>query len=518
MAARFGGLPEISPEEIRLLHPIGGGAFGTVWSGICRSTQVAVKVVTHSLDEGAMRSFRNEVAIMSKVAHPNVCLFMGACTSKSNEISICMELLSNNLESLLLDTSKHMPLAIRLTMATEAALGVSWLHSSNPAIIHRDLKTSNLLVDQHNHVKVCDFGLSELRPNGQAVLRDKLVAKGTPLWMAPEVLRGQGFNEKADVYSFGLVLWQILTRAPLFPSYTVLSEFATDICNNNIRPPIPRNSNPGYVDLMQRCWDGKPENRPDFPYIVSNLRQRIIHVIIPDPPTNQFWLKFFQYQTAVPWSAFLDAFSCEFNLVPEGRPLSVQYAGTPDISTTPLIPLLQSMQEVLVENDSDIVTRERMAILDGFGSISEGIGLAQKIHEVIGLAYFHGNISTSNTALLLAAPKSWLVRFSGSELGYFVFSWHDIVGGISHKRFRRLPTSNSEGIFTFDDPPGFPTLQELVQDTLRTLSLGMADAPAKPPRVTSSYHTATLLPSAASSGSSASTSTMVLLSSKTGNP
>ena len=92
----------------------------------------------------------------------------------------------------------------RLSMAYDVAKGMNYLHKRNPPIVHRDLKSPNLLVDKKYTVKVCDFGLSRLKAN--TFLSSKSAA-GTPEWMAPEVLRDEPSNEKSDVYSFGVILW-----------------------------------------------------------------------------------------------------------------------------------------------------------------------------------------------------------------------------------------------------------------------------------------------------------------------
>jgi serine/threonine protein kinase len=97
-------------------------------------------------------------------------------------------------------------------IAVDAAKGMAYLHYRNPAIIHRDLKSHNLLVDENWKVKVCDFGLSRIYGDTQG---NAMTACGTPCWTAPEILRNSHYTTKADVYSFGIVLW-VCFRAPLF--------------------------------------------------------------------------------------------------------------------------------------------------------------------------------------------------------------------------------------------------------------------------------------------------------------
>jgi serine/threonine protein kinase len=176
---------------------------------------------------------------MSKIFHPNVVLFMGACTQPGT-FRIVTELLHTDLEVFclfvcffpiylmklfvfmqrLLRSDTTLPMHDRIRMAKDAALGMNWLHGIS-GIIHRDLKPANLLVDNNLTVKLTDFGFAQLRPEREdETLEDgKGGAKGTPLWMPPEIMLGRPFSEKVDVYSYGIILWQILTRQVCFVVY-----------------------------------------------------------------------------------------------------------------------------------------------------------------------------------------------------------------------------------------------------------------------------------------------------------
>lgn len=222
------GPPEIPPEEI-VFDPVkdllGGGAYGKVYRGICRGKNVAIKVpLRQHLSESELKSFRNEVEIMRHIFHPNVVLFLGACTQPSR-IMIATELMKTDLERLIHHNpeAQKITLYMRMKMAKDAALGMNWLHGIC-RIIHRDLKPANLLVDGNMTVKVTDFGFAE-SVKADRFLLDKRGPKGTALYMAPEVMRQEKFNEKADVYSFGLILWEMLTGEELFPQYEDLDPF-----------------------------------------------------------------------------------------------------------------------------------------------------------------------------------------------------------------------------------------------------------------------------------------------------
>jgi len=315
------GPPEIQSSEIMKSEKIGEGAFGIVYRGQCRAKTVAIKVLRkQKMQPQELAKFRMEVAIASKIYHPNIVLFMGACTEEG-EMAIVTEFLpKGDLRSLLSVSRDTLSLYTRMNMANDCALAMNWLHGSNPKIIHRDLKTPNLLVDKHYRIKVCDFGLAEFRDRQLETWKDEQNPRGTPLWMAPEVLLRRNFNEKADVYSFGLMLWEILTgQLPLieFENYT-LNQFVEVLCRDKIRPVIPDDTNLLLKQLIEDCWQHEPTLRPSFPQIVDRFRTILIQSAIQDPTGQEFWQTSFQYDTGnaaisnlkkvVSWDQFWTAF------------------------------------------------------------------------------------------------------------------------------------------------------------------------------------------------------------------
>ncbi|KAH3762336.1 SHK1 protein [Pelomyxa schiedti] len=446
------GPPEIDPSEIVLERVISDGSFGIVYKGQCRHKDVAVKVLNRQFDESTLEAFRKEVEIMSKIFHPNVSLFMGACTSIPGRLMMCNELLKQDLEALLLDPKVQLPLLLRLHMAKDAALGMLWLHSSKPAIIHRDLKSSNLLIDEHLHVKVCDFGLSQIKPAGQNLLDGREGAKGTPLWMAPEVLLGEEFNEKADVYSFGLILWQILTREELFARYTNLQDFAFDICKNNVRPVIPTNTNTMFASLIQACWHPNPTLRPDFALIVATLDEIILCEAIPEPGGRGFWKQHFLYQEVVTWQDFVNRFGLAHRIFDAQVYLYDILMYQPSRLGEHEVQL-RCLRELLIEPVSNrssdteaLCTMEQFGkILAWFGRFEEGFALLEKIRALMLCRWFHGDITTTDAELqLINKPEgAFLVRFSTSELGLYTISKVSAFGSIAHQRILHRPSSDA---------------------------------------------------------------------------
>ena len=331
---QWGGPPIIDISEIQVISKIGSGCFGNVFRGVCRSVEVAVKVPTkQSFDPKQLAAFQHEVQIMSKIFHPNVCLFMGACLTPG-KVRIVTELMKGDLEALLLDHSRELSLSTRIKMAKDAAQGMAWLHGHVPPVYHRDLKAANLLYDDALKIKVCDFGLSETKPSGRE-LYDRQ-PKGTPLYMAPEVMKQKKITEKVDVYSFGIVLWEIYARKEAYTEFEDYESFFNNVVKQHYRPPLPPDALPALAELITQCWHHKPLLRPAFAEIVPKLEAIRLDVIqreneavvesqLHDPLVCDMWKREFLHESSVSWAQFSKAFyallGIPLPLPPDERPL-----------------------------------------------------------------------------------------------------------------------------------------------------------------------------------------------------
>ncbi|XP_022937084.1 serine/threonine-protein kinase CTR1-like isoform X2 [Cucurbita moschata] len=263
---------EISWDELHIKERVGAGSFGTVHRAEWHGSDVAVKVLTmQDFHDDQLKEFLREVAIMKRVRHPNVVLFMGAVTKRPH-LSIVTEYLPRGSLYRLIhrpSSSELMDQRKRLRMALDVAKGINYLHCLNPPIVHWDLKSPNLLVDKNWTVKVCDFGLSRFKAN--TFISSKSVA-GTPEWMAPEFLRGEPSNEKSDVYSFGVILWELVTMqqpwSGLGPAQVVGA-----VAFQNRRLSIPSSTSPLLASLIESCWADDPAQRPSFASIVDSLKK-----------------------------------------------------------------------------------------------------------------------------------------------------------------------------------------------------------------------------------------------------
>jgi serine/threonine protein kinase len=158
-----------------------------------------------------------------------------------------------------------LPICLVIRLALDIAKGMLFLHSCRPIVLHRDLKSQNILLDSDFHCKVCDFGISRA-----ATTMNTMTAVGTPQWMSPEVLRNERYSEKADVYAYGVVLWELLTRTPPFKGLQAVTVVSL-VGHQGQRPPMPLDAPFRYRQLIEQCWHEDPEVRPSFLEIVSEL-------------------------------------------------------------------------------------------------------------------------------------------------------------------------------------------------------------------------------------------------------
>jgi serine/threonine-protein kinase CTR1 len=179
-----------------------------------------------------------------------------------------------SLHEALHDPSEQMEWHLRLKIAQQTAAGVLYLHSRSTPIVHRDLKSENILLTSNYTVKICDFGLARLKTHS-ANIETRHANAGTPAWMAPEVLRGEAFNEKADVFSFGVVLWELLSRQePWADKKPVQIMSLVGVMGKRL--PLPMQSPhpecpPLFLQLIVDCWEANPRQRPDFWRLAEQL-------------------------------------------------------------------------------------------------------------------------------------------------------------------------------------------------------------------------------------------------------
>ena len=228
--------------------------------------------------------FLREVDLMNHLPwHPNICKFIGYCDISDGDMFLCYEYLpGGSLHGLIMDSSQTYNV---LKIASDIASGMAFLH--HHGIMHRDLKSSNVMLDTsndaetdsdqpltakqklwHGKSKLSDFGLSCLLYAG----RDMTSETGTYRWMAPEIIRHETYSFPADVYSFGILLWELIAREHPFATLTPI-QAAFSVAKHDLRPTIPSDVHPRLKAIITRCWHPVPLARPSFDEIVDLLGQ-----------------------------------------------------------------------------------------------------------------------------------------------------------------------------------------------------------------------------------------------------
>jgi serine/threonine protein kinase len=283
-------------------------------------SKVAAKVLTGSalskyVPKAVLQEFAAEINLLKGMRHPNICLYMGACLAPPSRAIITEFAANGSLwdalrlplmppyipcdgksregwpDILYEPNSRHgappiLSTPVRLSrslhtivpsqgtwhwilvkhVARGAARGMAYLHSGNPPVLHRDLKSANILLDESYTAKVCDFGLSRLKAQESNMTGNC----GTVQWMAPEVLSNEAYNEKADVYSYGIICWELLTAECPFDGMTPI-QCALAVLNRNDRPEIPKWCPPALQALIRSCVKKDPNLRPTFEQIIVTL-------------------------------------------------------------------------------------------------------------------------------------------------------------------------------------------------------------------------------------------------------
>eukprot|EP01088_Endostelium_zonatum_P017939 TRINITY_DN5564_c0_g1_i3.p1 TRINITY_DN5564_c0_g1~~TRINITY_DN5564_c0_g1_i3.p1 ORF type:complete len:619 (+),score=80.31 TRINITY_DN5564_c0_g1_i3:75-1931(+) len=269
---------EVEASEIEgTLQTMGSGGFGVVYKARFRRTDVAVKMLEgwkHC--EGSQRmailsDFRREVNILAKLRNKNIIQFYGACLDIDHDIFLLTEFADNgDLYRYLKNNKGNISWETRLRFMLDSARGLVYLHESKPCILHRDLKSLNILIDSHMVAKLCDFGLSKdttelTTPTDQRKL-------GSLKWIAPELFAGAEQSTASDIYAFGVVMWEAATMREPWEKMNAFIQIITSVTSGRRPEILPDEEVDGdYRKIMEECWRGNPTDRPNMVSVLDRI-------------------------------------------------------------------------------------------------------------------------------------------------------------------------------------------------------------------------------------------------------
>ncbi|KAK7874087.1 hypothetical protein R5R35_004630 [Gryllus longicercus] len=282
---------EIDFAELDLEEVIGVGGFGKVYRGFWRNQEVAVKAARQDPDEDinvTMDNVRQEAKLFWLLKHENIVSLEGVCLQMPN-LCLVMEYARGGSLNRVLAGRKIRP-DVLVDWAVQIARGMNYLHNGAPiSLIHRDLKSSNVLLSEpienddllYKTLKITDFGLAR-----EVYKTTRMSAAGTYAWMAPEVIKTSTFSKASDVWSYGVLLWELLTGETPYKGIDALA-VAYGVAVNKLTLPIPSTCPQPWRQLMEACWESDPHRRPAFDHVLAAL-DSIAHSAFTQTPHESF--------------------------------------------------------------------------------------------------------------------------------------------------------------------------------------------------------------------------------------
>ncbi|XP_066951467.1 tyrosine-protein kinase Fyn-like [Macrobrachium rosenbergii] len=267
---------EIPREDLHFIQEIGRGNFSEVWLGTCHNTPVAIK--TLMTDSSMTRQqFMEEAAIMKRLKNKNIVVLYGVCTSEDS-ILIITEYLSNGslLDFLRKEDNQELPINTKIHFAQQVANGMCYLERQQ--LIHRDLAARNVLINEALNCKIADFGLARiLRGNEYSTTSQMKIALK---WTAPEAFLRYCFSVKSDVWSFGILCYEIFTGGEVpYPSST--NDEVVLLLREGYRMGKPPNCPDLMYETMLYCWANNPQQRPTFEFLLQQLQNFAVYGELP---------------------------------------------------------------------------------------------------------------------------------------------------------------------------------------------------------------------------------------------
>jgi len=364
----------------------------------------------------------------------------------------------------------------KIQMAKDACLGINWLHEANPPIIHGNITPNNLLVDENLQIKVSDFGMNKIKQifGPKDLFSDSQKNLENLKWLAPEILEGNPVSEKADVYSFGLILWMLLTLQKPYLEIFNFEKLKENVISLKLKPTIPPSCPNMLRELISSCCAENPATRPNLKSVIPILDALIIETAIPDTKAAAFWKNNFSDQTQVEWPIFINALATEIKLIKNNTNKHINKINLEiTLLDKPQLQQIKCLHALLATKQVTGYEREVVS-LGTFGWVVSWFGSLQTnflnmIHSIVFSSWFHGDISAQVSVGLLQSctPGTFLIRLSLSNFGGYTLSYVSPARQINHYRFYYDLQKN---VFVISETE-YPTIATLLEEKRKIFGL-----------------------------------------------
>jgi serine/threonine protein kinase len=264
---------QIPYSQLTFGDTLGKGSQGEVFRGTYARSDVAIKRInSQNVEEAIIQEFCMEADINMRLRHPNLTLFRGVSLEHPHLCIITEVVERGSLFDILRDENSGITWKRSLRIARDVAKAMIYLHEHHPPVLHRDLKSLNILVSKDWVGKVADLGMTRFAVAGE----QDMTQCGSPLWMSPEMVCNHPYTEKADVYSFAICLWEMYTkRIPYSDLGLSPKRLVVEVVKAHLRPSIPDTCPRRYANMLQRAWSWLPDDRPTFQWLADELEEML---------------------------------------------------------------------------------------------------------------------------------------------------------------------------------------------------------------------------------------------------
>lgn len=492
--------------QVALQHPsrrlVGQGNFGQVYCTSLWGNTVAIKVLLSSSKFGsgdngeARKQFLQEMEICGRLRHPHIVSLLGACDSPDLKAMIC-EFVPGKLTQLLsISSNQQISLVRRLHIIRQIARAGHWWSQH---VVHCDLKPDNILLDAELEPRVCDFGLSQLLFDEKGEPVSLSGQMGSALWMAPELLRKETFDAKADVYALSLLLWQLIHGVTTpYPEISSLPTLRHLVGNLDHRPSLTSHPDlvacPALRTLLSEMWHRQPTQRPSFLTVAETLDRLILTLACGE---DQLAAQHIWSRASAQSGASFSAWS-----VPLSSLVSVWHLDV-SLSTEEIQTLLMIALDCKVFRSNLMVTLDQWKLLiQRFGPLGErepnDTALSRMRHLfTFQKGAFHGTLSPTDITRVLQSHSahSFLLRWSNSQPATLVASANlssvliqqHVLISISNAGYGLISTADQTPLTTFDsldalfrEEPLHSMARHAIPSTLCSVLFGSAPSSSPP--------------------------------------